>query len=322
MEESAVSRPVALVLRARGLGDLLTAVPALRALRRALPEHRIVVATRPWLTGLVTTIDAVDDVHPTRELAPLSWAGHPPDLAVNLHGPGPQSHQLLLDISPHRLVAFGRPDLGVPGPVWNPEEHERARWCRLMTSTWDVRADPDDVRLPPPMMTPRASRVAIVHPGAESASRRWPPERFAAVARWLRKHDVPVIVTGSRSERRLTTRVVRLAGLLPGANLAGRTDLMTLASLVASARLVVSNDTGVAHLASAYRVPSVVLFGPTLPRLWGPPADGPHVAMIAEPPGAEDVRGSLHGYRLDPRLERIQPSDVIATAAALLGARV
>lgn len=313
----AVTAPVALVLRALGLGDLLTAVPALRALRRALPHHRIVMAEPATLHGLTTTIEAVDDVHTARELQPVGWTGRPPDVAINLHGSGPQSHRLLLDIEPRRLVGFACPDLGVSGPEWTDDEPERARWCRLITRTWEVDADPNDVRLSPPMLTPRAAGVAVLHPGAASASRRWPPERFATVARWLLQHGLPVIVTGSRQERALGTRVARMAGLLAGANVAGRTDVVTLASLVAGARIVISNDTGVGHLASAYGVPSVVLFGPTSPQLWGPPLNGPHIVLTSESVDG-DGDGDPHGYRLDPRLERVQTSDVMAAAAGLL----
>ncbi|RIQ37439.1 glycosyltransferase family 9 protein, partial [Jiangella rhizosphaerae] len=106
--------------------------------------------------------------------------------------------------------------------------------------------------------------------------------------------------------------VASAAGLPPSAVLAGRLSLTGLAALVARARLVVSNDTGVAHLASAYGVPSVVLFGPTPPAAWGPPAHGPHVALWHGP------AGDPHGRELDPALARIQPGEVLDAVATLL----
>ncbi len=86
------------------------------------------------------------------------------------------------------------------------------------------------------------------------------------------------MVTGTRAEARLVADVVQGAGLGRHADLSGRTDLAHL-SLVADARLVVSGDTGVAHIASAYARPSVVLFGPASPRIWGPPGRPQHFAV-------------------------------------------
>ena len=132
----------------------------------------------------------------------------------------------------------------------------------------------------------------------------------------------PVVITGSRAEFPLVNRVRQLAGLPESAVLAGRTSLRRLAALVADARLVICGDTGVAHLASAYRTPSVVLCGPISPALWGPPPDGPHVALWH---GARDVddthtdwRGDPHGDQPDPALLAISPAEVIRAAGDLL----
>jgi ADP-heptose:LPS heptosyltransferase len=108
--------------------------------------------------------------------------------------------------------------------------------------------------------------------------------------------------------------VARRAELPAGADLTGRTGLGELAAVVAGARLVVSGDTGAAHLASAYRRPSVVLFGPESPSRWGPPEDGPHV-VIAHGAGG----GDPHASALDPALSRITVEEVLVAARGLLG---
>ena len=95
--------------------------------------------------------------------------------------------------------------------------------------------------------------------------------------------------------------------------LAGRTDLGALCDLVARAGLVVSGDTGIAHLASAYGTPSVVLFGPVDPAQWGPPADGPHVAL-ARP---AHRRGERFADDPDPALLAIGVEEVVAAAATV-----
>jgi ADP-heptose:LPS heptosyltransferase len=79
-------RPVAVVLRPLGLGDLLTGVPAIRAVRAAVPGHRLVLATTAALAPLAELVDAVDEVLPARELEPLDCPGPTPELAVDMHG--------------------------------------------------------------------------------------------------------------------------------------------------------------------------------------------------------------------------------------------
>jgi ADP-heptose:LPS heptosyltransferase len=303
-----------LVYRALGLGDFLAGVPAVRAIRRALPKHRLVFATAPGLEPLVPLVGGIDDVLPSRALQPLSWLGPPPDVAVNLHGRGPQSHRVVAALRPGRLVAFGNDLVRVIGPPWRDEEYEVRRWCRLVEAKLHVDAPDDDLLLCRPAVAAPFDGAVVVHPGAASAGRRWPVERFAAVARHLmaRGGRRPVVVTGSAAEAELAEAVCTLAGLPPSAALAGRTPLDQLAALIASAALLVSNDTGVAHLASAFRTPSVVLFGPTTPAAWGPPASGPHLALWHGP------SGDAHGDLLDPALATIQVDEVVAAADTLL----
>ncbi len=246
-----------------------------------------------------------------------SWRGDPPDLAVDLHGRGPQSHRALLALEPARLLAFDCPEVGHHGPRWRPDEHERARWCRLVADGLGVAADPDDVHLRSPDGPSPAPDAVVLHPGAGAPARQWPVDRFAAVSRHLRDEGHRVVLTGSKDERAAAGQVARLAGLARDAVLAGRTDLAELAALVSGARLVVSGDTGMAHLASAYAVPSVVLFGPVPPAEWGPPTDGPHTVLWSLP-GCGTRRGDPHGGTVDPGLEAISVDDVLRAARARL----
>lgn len=301
------ARPVALVLRALGLGDLLAGVPALRALRRALPAHEVVLAAPPVLAPLAELTEAVDRLLPQQELEPLGWRGPPPDVAVDLHGNGPASHRILEQLRPRRMVAFDRPGTGSARPVWDPDEHERDRWCRLVGDAFGVRADPDDLLLVRPGVAAPVEGAVVVHPGAAYPARRWPADRFAEVARRLTGQGHRVVVSGSPGERELAIAVAAQAGLPEDAVLAGRTDLLELAALVADARLVVCGDTGVGHLASAYRTPSVLLFGPTPPARWGPPESGPHAVLWR----GQDV-GDPWGREPDPALLAITVADVLA----------
>lgn len=303
-----------MALRALGLGDLLAGVPALRALRRAFPDHHRVLCAPARLAPLLPMIGAVDELRPTAGLVDLDPSLRRPALAVDLHGRGPGSQPKLLALGPRRLVAFAHPAVAGTehGPRWRPGEHEVLRWCRLLEES-GIPADPGDLGLaPPPLPAGLAARVTgadLVHPGAAFPARRWPPGRFAAVARALAAEGRTVVVTAGPGERRLARSVAERAGL--GAE-AVVSDLPPdrLVGVVAAAARLLCGDTGVAHVATATATPSVVLFGPVPPAEWGPRA-GPHRALWA------GRRGDPHGATVDPGLLEIGVPDVLAALAGL-----
>src|SRR5699024_10386074 len=136
-------------------------------------------------------------MQPVLELARLPWMflpthhlAHPlhalarPAVAINLHGRGPQSHRLLAAARPEKLIAYGCPDANHEGPSWREEEHERHRWCRLLSEELEVKAEPADLGLSPP--GPRTSAQSaseepaiLIHPGAAAPARRWPAHRYS-----------------------------------------------------------------------------------------------------------------------------------------------
>ena len=303
-------RPVLVALRPLGLGDLLTAVPALRALADGFPRHRRLLAAPRALEPLVALTGAVDGVVDTAPLRPLSPELRRADVAVDLHGRGPASHRVLMASAPRRLVAFANPR--VPGteafPGWRDHEHEVVRWCRLLTES-GIPADPTrlDLPVPPAPAPPGTAGATVVHPGAAFPARCWPADRWAAVAAAEAARGRRVVVTGGPKETALARRVADGAGLDPSeAVLAGTTGLAELASVVASAGRVVCGDTGMAHLATALRTPSVVLFGPVPPSRWGPPTDRPwHRSLWA------GRRGDPHGSSPDRGLLAIGVDDVV-----------
>jgi ADP-heptose:LPS heptosyltransferase len=313
--------PQLIVLRALGLGDLLVAVPALRALARAFPDHRRQLAAPGGLAPMLPLLRKEGEpcLHGLVELDGLEAdpgrLPRRPDVAVNLHGRGPQSHRLLLATQPRRLIAF-RNDLVAETaglPPWDAGEHERERWCRLLR---DLGIDADgselDIEAPAVGLPGWAHGATLLHPGAASAARRWPPERWAAVARSERQAGREVLVSGCREEIGLARWIAATAGLDPRREIAGRTDLSGLAAFVAAAETVVCGDTGVAHLATALGVPSVLLFGPTSPRLWGPPRER-HIHRVLW----EGRIGDPHADAADPGLLEIGVEAVLASLRSL-----
>jgi len=300
-------RRVAVLRALRGLGDMLCAVPALRALRTALPDAEVTLVGLPSAAEFARRFSAYVDV-----FAPVS--GFPAihdgegcveelpafladmharrfDLALQMHGSGLVSNPLAALLGARRLGGFylpGQwlpdPDLFAPYPADLPEPR---RWLAL---TAHLGMPAADERLEFPLAEDdRAGaaalaeahdlargRYAIVHPGAEDPRRRWPTERFAIVADTLALRGFTVVLTGTEEERPMVEAVALGMSSAPVA-LAGRTNLGALAALVDGARLVVSNDTGTSHLADALRKPSVVMYtGASNHQRWAPIDDRLH----------------------------------------------
>lgn len=335
---AAVGPEDVLVLRALGLGDALTGIPALRGLRRLFPDRRLVLAAPEGPGGLLADWGVVDAVLPLPGLVPLPElaGGH---VAVNLHGRGPISQQLLAASRAGRLIAYECPEAGHAGPPWRRDEHEVDRWCRLVRDAGGtcgredlrLRPRPDTAAFRPeaaefrpgaPGPHPGAAgsgpaepqRPVLVHPGAASVSRRWPVEKWREVAGALASRGYRVLVTGSAAERGLGPAVAE--GLAGVEDHTGRHDLPALSALVRGSALVLSGDTGIAHLATAWCVRSVVLFGPVPPAWWGPAIDHHLHTVLWHGDPAAGAWGDPHGETVDPRLAAIDLDEVLAAAGA------
>lgn len=306
-------QPLLLALRALKLGDLLVAVPALRGLRRAFPEHRILYAAPAWIAEALELVGGIHHL-PTPGLDdPLTVPRGAVDIAVNLHGNGAESRLRIDELQANRVVAHA--SHGTEGPEWITGIPERERWTRLLN--WHgIDADPLDYRLNRPAISSPRPGATVVHVGAAYGSRLWPVERFAEVAVELAAGGHEVVLTGGTSERGRAEETAALANLkgvnLDDGLLAGRQGLAEFAATIAEARLVISADTGAAHLASAYERPSVVLFGPAPAEEWGPPP-GPHVVLTA----VELRRGDVFSADPDPALLAVSVRDVVNAVEGL-----
>lgn len=286
------------VFRALQLGDLLCAVPALRALKRAWPAARVTLIGLPWARELAARYPAYVDEFvefpgfpglPERRCEPRAvldflhdMQARELDLALQLHGSGEVTNPLVALFGARRTAGFFReghfcPDLATYLP-WRDDEPEVERGVRLVAA---LGAAPCGLELEAPLLPADLADFAAIaarsrlmrggyvciHPGAQLASRRWYPERFAVVADALAARGLAVVVTGTAGEAPLARSVMERM-LAPAVDLVGRTTLGALTALVDGARLVVSNDTGVRHVAAARGTPCVAVACGSDVRRW------------------------------------------------------
>ncbi|MCA9287709.1 MAG: lipopolysaccharide heptosyltransferase II [Phycisphaerales bacterium] len=168
--------------------------------------------------------------------------------------------------------------------------------------------------------------LAILNPGGNNPTKRWPIDRFAAVADYLsEERGLTVLINGSPAEADLADRVARDCRTDRVHNLArAGISLTALKAIVARCRVMVTNDTGPRHIAVALGVPVVTLFGPTdhrwtsVPCVPLPDATPSEAIILADPTLPDTESANDHPERC--RIERITTPTVIAACARLLDA--
>jgi ADP-heptose:LPS heptosyltransferase len=300
------------VFRALQLGDMLCAVPALRALRNAAPRAHIALIGLPWAQAFVERYaDLIDEliIFPGAVGFPEqaeSNAGLPAffsrmrarrfDLSIQLHGSGGIANDLLLELGARAQAGFIQPvEPERPGCfiVWPDDLPESERYLALTDAlgapaterhlTFPLgRRDGEEYAELVAAHGVEAQRLVLIHPGAQLPSRRWPTARFAAVADNLAAGGWQIAVTGTAAEASLTGAVLG-AMAAPALFLAGATSLGGLAALVAHARLVVCNDTGISHIAAAVATASVVIASGSDTRRWAPLDQARHRVLADYP---------------------------------------
>ena len=143
-------------------------------------------------------------------------------------------------------------------------------------------ADHSDYALP--KLTENQKRL-ILCPGAEfGPAKQWPAEYYAEVASHLLSEGWQVVVLGSKGDRDITDRICSQCNTEETDllfNLAGETTLEQAIDLVATADMVVSNDSGLMHIASALHVPLIVIYGATSPAFTPPLSETAHIANVS-----------------------------------------
>ena len=276
-----------LLIRLSSLGDILLMTPLLNLLRTTCPQAQIDVLVKteyhdllcahPGITRLLVFDSRQSLLRTLRSLRADRY-----DLALDLHCT-PRSQLLLRGLKAHRKLAYSKRVLRRTLLVrlgWNT--------LRRMTPVPELYAAPLrrlglTGRLGPPTMhlDPESAQMMQAHiarslpdashqpllavaPGARWPTKRWPVERFAAVVHELaREKQATVVILGGPDEAQLA-RTLGDRLNVPVINGAGTLSLMDSAALLSRCRLLISNDSGLMHMATALRVPVVAIFGPTV----------------------------------------------------------
>jgi ADP-heptose:LPS heptosyltransferase len=277
-----------LVCHQGALGDLILALPAIKALRDALQPARMEMMGHPWTLALVhghPYADAVMDIN-RGDMAPL-FQEHAPlpaairgylgqfaaafcfarseTLAYNLRRAGirqtftlPSFPDKRMHVIDHHLLSLQA--LGIAAPPTPPtilpppqgaQEEAKAFFLR---KGWDL------------------DKIIALHPGAGSRKKAWPAARFAALARALASTGHKILILEGPADKAAAAEVVAGLGDIPHL-LVQDLPITKVAALLSLASLFIGNDSGISHLAAALKVPIIALFGPTDPFVWAPRSD-------------------------------------------------
>ena len=284
-----------LVLRGGALGDFIVTLPALALLRDRWPDAHLALAGNAPAAALALDsrlLDRAYSQHDARWSALYSSAPLPPAFAAELatfdlvlnFWPDPDgdlARRFPLHADQIFLTASALPTL-VPAA---------AHYCEPLRALGLTTNSVHHVLARPA----RDAHLIAVHPGSGSRQKNWPVSRWIELCTWLTtEHRAELLIITGEADAPAASALARF-----GAS-AHQLPLHALLARLQSCRFFLGHDSGISHLAAACSVPSLLLFGPTAPGIWAPPA--PHVQVI----------------RRGPTLDAISPSDVQAALHSLL----
>lgn len=295
-EQSAGQVSRMLVIKFWGMGSIILLEPALRLLRESHPHAKIDFLTLTQNRELFAFLPRVERVHVLDFARPLKFLAHLLPVLLRLRR---QRYDLIFDAeffanfsalfahlaAPKSLIGFSRQrgskrrllDVAVP---FHDNEHAAQNFLRLIAAAtgaqrgeYDHNAAPRlHLRAPTRARAGGAYVIMNVNASALALERRWPQQNFAQLAKWLlQQYEVRLVLIGNDAEKTYTQQVAdAIAAPERIDNLAGALSLRTLANLIQSAALFISNDSGPLHLAAALQKPVVGFYGPETPERFGP----------------------------------------------------
>ncbi|WP_114938589.1 glycosyltransferase family 9 protein [Mucilaginibacter endophyticus] len=286
------------VFRALQLGDMLCTIPAIRALREAYPRAEIILLSLPWAKGFTERFNHYFDgfIHfpgypglPEQGFAPAAFhrftgemQNEEFDLLLQMQGNGTLVNPMLELFNANHLAGFKTDGHYAPdnGLFMNYPDHgsEIDRHLALMEYLGIeslgndlefplMEVDIDELRQLKLPIEPQ--RYVCIHPGSRGSWRQWPVNYFAALADFCIDQGYQAVITGTKDESEITAAVISRMKNTP-IDTTGKTSLGAVGALIKNAALLISNCTGVSHIAAAFKTPSVVISMDGEPHRWGP----------------------------------------------------
>lgn len=336
-----------LVVRLRSIGDTVLATPSLHALRRFLPHARIDVLLEDWVAPLLEGSDDVDRVLTVRRKSQssrlrvarqLRSEGY--DVAYNLHGGSTAALLVRASGAKHRVgfadyayAALHNHAAPPSAELWGREKtHSAEQQLALLGWTGvpvtdrpasrlavtHAAADAVARRLKEEAGLASNQSFALIHPAAAFDTKTWAAANFARVVEHLAARGLPVVAVAAHGEEKVIDEVRAHAR----APLAGFTNLSLpeLTALAARATLFVGNDSGVAHVAAAVRLPQVVVFGSSNVAHWRPWATAPAEVVREEMPCAPCPGYTCAEFGAPECIRRVPAERVVAAVERVLEA--
>lgn len=257
-----------LIVRLRSLGDCVLATPAIRLLKAARPDAQIAVVVEPGWRAVYEGNPDIAAILPPSHTAIRTFA---PDTVIDFHG-GNTAARLTYFSGAHYRAGFGHYKRSLAYNIRIPRTQEilgvdrAVHTAEHMASTiFYLGIDPQPIpraqlyAAPP---DPARAPYAVIHPVAATPEKTWPAANFLRLADHLRTHHhlEPIFIAATGQDLAPFTQY----RTIPGA------PLPQIKTLISGATLFLGNDSGPAHIAAAFGVPPVVIFGPSDPVIWGP----------------------------------------------------
>jgi ADP-heptose:LPS heptosyltransferase len=277
-----------LALQLKRIGDLILTMPALTAARQAFPAAEITIGADAICEKLFPALTIVDDALVLRGKTRNrpGWAKllrQKFDVCLDFTGNDRSAFCTLLSKAPKRLTFASSRKSPVRAMAYTTlvdssvrDHHTIDHYCHLLRGLGIDSCGPLVLRLPDAARA-KASTLCrapyvVVHAGSARQEKLWMPDRWAAVVAHIReKHGLECVLTGGNDphEREHLGQIERAAprGMT---NLAGKLSLLEFAALIGGARACLSCDTAAVHLAAAFEIPQIVLYGMTNPFHWRP----------------------------------------------------
>ncbi|MDB5013667.1 MAG: glycosyl transferase family 9 [Daejeonella sp.] len=287
-----------IIFRALQLGDLLCTVPAFRALRKAYPDAEITLAGLPWAKSMLERFPEYIDKFiwfpgypglPEQEVNPQDFTqfltdvqNERYDLALQMQGNGSVVNSMVEIFGAKYTAGFYKPDhyypdnelfLKYPEQVSEIERHVSLMNFLGVASqgtglefplTAQDQTDFNELTLD---LKPKS--YVCIHPGSRGAWRQWPTQYFAILADYAIEQGFEAVITGTKDELKIVDEVVKKMNRVP-VIAAGKTTVGAVGVLIKNAFALISNCTGVSHMASAFKTPSIVISMDGEPERWAP----------------------------------------------------